>query len=124
MADALGDAEQVDKERLAAMLRAGIATIVDIGGAQVGDKTLIDVLVPAERAFDDAVAEGQDFTGALAAMKQAAADGLEATRGMVAKIGRASRLGERSRGTLDAGAASCSMLLGTLADGLTQRLRA
>ncbi len=124
MADALGDAEQVDEQRFAAMLHAGIATIVDVGGAKVGDKTLVDVLVPAETAFNEAVARGQDFAGALAAMKQAAADGLEATRGMVAKIGRASRLGERSRGALDAGAASCSLLLGTLADGLMQRLRA
>ena len=55
-------------------------------------------------------------------MKQAAAVGLESTRDMVARIGRASRLGERSRGTLDAGAASCNLLLGTLADGLTKLL--
>jgi dihydroxyacetone kinase len=43
---------------------------------------------------------------------------------MVAKVGRASRLGERSRGTLDAGAASCDMILSAMADGLIQRLGA
>ena len=55
-------------------------------------------------------------------MKQAAASGLESTRDMVARIGRASRLGERSRGTLDAGAASCSLLLGVLSDGMIKLL--
>jgi dihydroxyacetone kinase-like protein len=57
-------------------------------------------------------------------MKASAEAGLEATRGMIAKVGRASRLGERSRGTLDAGAASCTMILSALADGLVQRLGA
>ena len=57
-------------------------------------------------------------------MRDAAAAGLESTRDMVARIGRASRLGERSRGTLDAGAASCNMLLATLADGLVRLMRA
>ena len=55
-------------------------------------------------------------------MKQAAAAGLESTRDMVARLGRAARLGERSRGTLDAGACSCNLILQTLADGLLSRL--
>ena len=49
---------------------------------------------------------------------KAAADGLEATRTMVARLGRAAKLGERSHGFLDAGTASCNLLLATLADGL------
>jgi len=122
MADSLGDAERIDAERFAAMLRAGRETIVDLGGAKVGDKTLVDVLAPAEAAFDEARAQGKPFAECLAAMKRAAAAGLETTRDMVAKIGRASRLGERSRGTLDAGAASCNLLLATLADGLLRVL--
>ncbi len=122
MADSLGDAERIDAERFAAMLRAGRETIVDFGGAKVGDKTLVDVLAPAEAAFDEARAQGKPFADCLAAMKRAAAAGLESTRDMVAKIGRASRLGERSRGTLDAGAASCNLLLATLADGLLRVL--
>ena len=122
MADALGDAERIDAERFAAMLHAGRETIVNLGGAKVGDKTLVDVLAPAEAAFDEAHAQGRSFADCLAAMKQAAAAGLESTRDMVAKIGRASRLGERSRGTLDAGAASCNLLLATLADGLLRVL--
>ena len=123
MAEALEDADRIDAVRFAAMLRAGRETIVDLGGAKVGDKTLVDVLIPAEAAFNAARERQENFADCLLAMKQAAAAGLEATRGMVAKIGRASRLGERSRGTLDAGAASCSLLLATLADGLLQEMR-
>ena len=122
MADALGDSERIDAERFAAMLHAGCATVVDLGGAKVGDKTLVDVLAPAEAAFDEALRQGGSFADCLAAMRQAAATGLESTRDMVARIGRASRLGERSRGTLDAGAASCNLLLATLADGLLREL--
>ena len=123
MAEALEGAEQIDAGRFSAMLRAGIASIVDVGGAKVGDKTLVDVLDPAQAAFDAALERGEGFAACLAAMKDAAAAGLESTRDMVAKIGRASRLGERSRGTLDAGAASCNLLLATLADGLLRELR-
>ncbi|WP_428483200.1 dihydroxyacetone kinase subunit DhaL [Rhodopila sp.] len=122
MAGALEGAGEIDAARFAATLRAGYAAVIDLGGARPGDKTLVDVLEPAVTAFEAAHARGEPFAGSLASMKQAAASGLASTRDMVARIGRASRLGERSRGTLDAGAASCNLLLATLADGLTQLL--
>ena len=122
MADALDGTERIDANRFSAMLRAGVETVADLGGAKPGDKTLMDVLVPAQAAFDAALARGEDFAACLGAMKEAAAAGLESTRDMVARIGRASRLGERSRGTLDAGAASCNLLLAALADGLLREL--
>ena len=124
MADALGDTDHLDRDRLSAMLRAGEAAIVDLGEAKPGDKTLIDVLTPARTAYDHAAAEGHDFTGCLRVLKQASAEGLESTRTMVARLGRAARLGERSRGTLDAGACSCNLILQSLADGLLTRLEA
>ncbi len=123
MAESLGTAAVLDGARFQAMLRAGVAAVVDLGGAKLGDKSLVDVLVPAERAFADAQSAGSDLAGSLARLREAAAEGLESTRDMVARIGRASRLGERSRGTLDAGAASCNMLLATLADGLNRLVR-
>ncbi len=124
MAESLGEAEELDGTRFQMMLRAGVAAVVDLGGAKPGDKSLIDVLAPAEDAFAAAQSNGTDLAGSLTRLKEAAAAGLESTRDMVARIGRASRLGERSRGTLDAGAASCTMLLTTLADGLLARLGA
>lgn len=123
MADALDGADQIDAARFESMLRAGYAAVIDLGGAKPGDKTLVDVLDPATTAFAAAQQRGDRFAACLADMKQAAASGFESTRDMVARIGRASRLGERSRGTLDAGAASCNLLLETLADGLTKLLQ-
>ncbi len=122
MADALDGASSLDRDRFATMLKAGEAAITDLGEARVGDKTLIDVLTPARQAFASQAEAGADFAQALDAMKQAAAAGLESTRDMVARLGRAARLGERSRGTLDAGACSCNLILQTLADGLLSRL--
>ena len=124
MAESLGNAERLDGARFQAMLHAGVAAVIDLGGAKPGDKSLIDVLSPAEHAFAEAQSAGADLAESLGRMRDAATAGLDSTRNMVARIGRASRLGERSRGTLDAGAASCNMLLATLADGLLARLGA
>jgi dihydroxyacetone kinase-like protein len=96
--------------------------VQSIGEAKPGDKTLLDALVPAIAAYDGACARGDGFAAALDALVAAAAEGRDATRGMIARVGRASRLGERSRGVLDAGAASCCLLLQTLAAGLQARL--
>ena len=83
---------------------------------------MLDSLIPATRAFDAAVAAGQPFAEALRAMSGAAEAGRDSTIDMVARIGRASRLGERSRGVLDAGATSCALLLMTLANGVGSKL--
>ena len=122
MAGALDGAQVIDAERFAAMLDAGCAAVRELGDAKPGDKTLVDVLAPATAAFVVARDNGDPFEVCLAALMHAAAAGLESTRDMVAKVGRASRLGERSRGTLDAGATSCNLLLATMADGLTRLL--
>jgi dihydroxyacetone kinase-like protein len=115
MADALDGKAAIDPATLAAMLTAGEAAIVDLGEAKVGDKTLIDVLTPSRIAVEQAAASGKNLSDTLSALREAAATGLESTRDLVAKRGRAARLGERSRGVLDAGAASC-------ANGLSERL--
>jgi dihydroxyacetone kinase phosphoprotein-dependent L subunit len=124
MATALKGRTDLDCGSFGAMLHAGVAAVVDLGGAKPGDKTLVDVLAPAAAAYDAALDKGASFEACLEALDHASQAGLEATRDMVAKVGRASRLGERSRGTLDAGAASCRMLLGVLSADLRRRLRA
>ncbi|MFV0335345.1 MAG: dihydroxyacetone kinase subunit DhaL [Tropicimonas sp.] len=120
MADSLEDAEAIDAASFGAMIRAGMEGVQEIGSAKVGDKTLLDAFVPAVEAFEAAGAEG--FGAALAAMKAAAETGRDSTIDMVAKIGRSARLGERSRGVLDAGATSCAMILGGFADSIGKRL--
>ena len=69
-------------------------------------------------AYDAALEAGKDFKEALSELKSAAEDGWKSTEDMVAKIGRASRLGERSRGVLDAGATSCYLILESLATSI------
>ena len=64
---------------------------------------MMDALIPAVEEYEKALAEGASFPDASNRMADAAEKGKEATRGMIAKLGRASRLGERSRGILDAG---------------------
>jgi dihydroxyacetone kinase phosphoprotein-dependent L subunit len=119
----LGEAGRIDRPGFAAAMRAATEAVQELGGAAPGDKTLVDVLVPAVAAYDDAAARDDDFAACLDAMDAAAGEGLAATRDMVAKVGRGARLGERSRGTHDPGAASCRLLLATLADGLRRRLQ-
>ena len=118
MGTACGDAPAVDKEVFGKMLKAGADAMQDLGGAKVGDKTMMDALVPAVEEYEKAVAKGASFSEALNRMTDAAERGKEATRGMIAKLGRASRLGEHYRGILDAGATSCSLILKTFADTL------
>lgn len=105
-------------------LANAVADIRKISPAQVGDKTLMDVLIPASAAMDKAVSEGRDFTGALDEMSAAAVAGRDSTVDMVAKLGRSSRLGERSRGVMDAGSASCCLILTTMADTVKDLLNA
>lgn len=121
-AEALRGQPQLDAPRFGAALRAGLEAVQSLGDAKVGDKTLIDTLVPAEAAFSGAVDDGKDFRAALAAMKSAAEQGKESTRNLQARIGRAARLGERSIGELDAGATSCYLLLASIADSIDARL--
>lgn len=120
MAEVCRGHEMMNKELFARMLGAAVEGIQSLGGAKVGDKTLMDTLIPANQAFSEAICAGGAFSEALVQMKAAAEAGKESTRGLVAKIGRASRLGERSRGVLDAGATSCCILLHALADSLIQ----
>ena len=102
--------EDITVKDLADMLGAGLAGLQEIVEAQVGDKTLVDTLAPAVDVLKKAAEEGTDFPQALEEMKAAAKKGMESTKDMVAKFGRSSRLGERSRGVLDAGSVSCCIL--------------
>jgi len=114
--------DHIDGPAFGLLIEEGVKRIRRVSEAQVGDKTLIDVLSPATIAYDQALLDDSGFDGALNAMEAAAAKGLESTKGMVAKIGRSSRLGERSRGHLDAGAASCTLILTAMGGAAKQLL--
>jgi dihydroxyacetone kinase-like protein len=103
--------------RALAGIREGLSSLTQ---ARTGDKTLVDALYPAIDAYEKSIESGSEFRDALAAMKMAAEKGRDSTEAMVAKLGRSSRLGERSRGVIDAGAASCALLIGVMADTISE----
>jgi phosphoenolpyruvate---glycerone phosphotransferase subunit DhaL len=113
----------IGKEDFGVILKEIEFSIATISPAKIGDKTLIDTLVPAVLAYNDAIALGSDFKTALINMKEAAREGMESTKEMVAKLGRASRLGERSRGVLDAGSVSCFLILESIADSIIEIIK-
>lgn len=122
LAESLAGHETLDAALFGEALANGVAGVETVGSAQVGDKTLMDTLVPAREAYRAALAEGADFSTALERMIAAAEQGWQSTKGLQARIGRAARLGERSIGVLDAGATSCFLILKTLAGSIQQRL--
>lgn len=117
-AAAAGDAESLDATAVLGMLRAGVEGVAARGKAELGDKTMVDVLTPAVQAFADSMGNGGDLAAGLRAAADAAAKGREATTELQARKGRASYLGERSKGHTDPGAASATMLVEALADAV------
>lgn len=122
LAQVLEPNEQLDAALFRDALGAAVVSVQGMGNAQVGDKTLIDTLVPARDAFGAAVDAGLAFDDALQAMSEAAERGKESTRALQARIGRSARLGPRSIGVLDAGATSCCLILQSIACSLTRQL--
>jgi len=100
---------------LVQMFQAAEKGILEIGKATPGDKTLVDTLSPAVRALEKAADEHGSLEDALREFESAAKAGMESTKDMIAKMGRASRLGERTRGHQDAGATSCYLILRAMA---------
>ena len=90
------------------------------GKANLGDKTMLDSLIPALNTLKDCSANGTSLADALSASEKAAAQGMLSTTPLVAKKGRASYLGERSVGTQDPGATSSYFLLKTAARALSK----
>jgi phosphoenolpyruvate---glycerone phosphotransferase subunit DhaL len=92
----VGDAAELDREAALAVGRAAAESIAKRGKSQVGDKTVLDALVPSL----DALADGAPLSAGITAAR----DGVESTRSLQSMRGRASWLGERSKGLQDPGA--------------------
>jgi len=118
---AAGALDGGDGAALARAVRAGVGGVAARGKAEAGDKTMLDALIPACDALDEALAAGKPLSEALNAAAEAAARGRDATEPLVARKGRASYLGERSAGHLDPGAASATLLVEAAATALAGR---
>lgn len=103
-----------DSAALALMLTAAMEAIMARGGAKPGDKTMLDALVPAKAKA--ATLQDQPLSATLPEVAQAAEDGRDASKDLIATMGRAKTLGERSLGFPDAGACSVAIILRTMAD--------
>ena len=101
--------EGVNVSALALFFKRGLDAVGEVGGAQPGDKTLIDALTPAVNALVDD--QGEDLIAALDAAAQAAEHGAQATQDYTASMGRARFLGERSLGHPDPGASSFALIV-------------
>ena len=113
MQEAAPEGEEVDAAGLRAMFANAFAEIDDMSGAKVGDKTMMDALIPASEAI--AAYAGENEQELFSAAAAAAEAGAEATKGFVSKFGRAKSYGEKTIGTADAGATSMAYFFRGLA---------
>ena len=115
MGRAMAGHVEVDLPTYAMAWRKGLEGVQSRGKAQPGDKTMVDALIPAVEALEDA----SDLDDGLRAAAQAAEEGMKATTPLVARKGRASYLGERSEGHQDPGATSTYYLFKSAAEALS-----
>lgn len=106
--------QELTDEDLGNLLQAGLDGVLQRGKAQLGDKTMIDVLSPAVATFQQAVSEGKNTQQAMQETLATAEQALHDTIPMQAKKGRASYLGDRSIGHQDPGATSAYLMLKAL----------
>ena len=113
--EAAPDAGFVDAAGLKAMFGHALEALSALSKAKVGDKTMMDALIPASQAI--AAYSGQDENELFAAAARAALQGAEDSKQFVSKFGRAKSYGEKTIGTPDAGAASMAYFFQGLAQG-------
>jgi dihydroxyacetone kinase-like protein len=117
MSDAVGGSETLDSRALAAAFETGLAKLRAQTQAQVGDKTMIDALVPAVEALRQAADAGEAPSALLAQAAAAAQRGAESTSALQARFGRARNLGARTIGHVDPGATSIALFFAGFRDG-------
>lgn len=108
--------ESLSASETAAMFAAGLAGVRNMTKAKVGDKTMMDALIPAVEAMQ--TVSNSDLCTIFDAAAQAADQGRESTKYLTAKLGRAHNLGERSIGHYDAGAASQAIIFQAFAEAV------
>lgn len=104
----------------AAVFAAGVEAIKLRGKASVGEKTMLDVLIPVAQTFNKMVWEGATHAEVMTALKAEAEKGMLSTRDMIATKGRAAFLGERAKGHIDPGAKTSQVVICTVCDLVLQ----
>lgn len=107
---------EVDLTEFAQMIQSAVEGIQKRGGAKLGDKTLLDALIPTAESLKESAGADTTFKEALTRGATAARDGAEKTRDIVASKGRASYVGDRSLGHPDAGAMALGIIFTVIAE--------
>lgn len=119
MGKSLEGAEEPDRRQFAEAFAAGVEAIKHRGKADVGEKTMLDVLIPASRLLLRAAEEDIALEALCEQMRGEAHRNMLATRDMVATKGRAYFLGERALGHIDPGCKTCEVAIGAVCDLVT-----
>ncbi|ACC75396.1 dihydroxyacetone kinase, L subunit (plasmid) [Paraburkholderia phymatum STM815] len=120
MAKASENADTLSVEHAARVFAAGVDAVAQRGKAGIGSKTMMDVLIPVASRFAEMADEDAAPEAVLDALPEVAEAGMLATRDMLATKGRASFLGERSRGHIDPGARSSQLMIDAVCARLAQ----
>lgn len=103
--------QDLNLKTFATVFTEGVKAVKKLGKADVGEKTMLDVLVPVEKALQQTIVDSTPFDKMLGIVCKTAIAGVEATRNMVASKGRASFMGERTQGHIDAGAKTSQLMI-------------
>ena len=119
LSNGIDEQDAIDCPILAAMFEAGLAGVRRQSKAQIGDKTMMDALLPAVDAIRQAADEGKSVKEALQQAAEAAENGAVSTKEFKARFGRAKNLGERTIGFQDPGATSMALIFQGFLEGLS-----
>lgn len=112
--------QELDLNGITAIYSAGVESIKARGKADIGEKTMLDTLIPVMQSLQSDAEQNADKATVLSNIRTAATQGMQSTRDMLATKGRASFLGERARGHIDAGARTSQLILCVIADELSK----
>jgi dihydroxyacetone kinase-like protein len=101
---------------IAAAFAAGVEAIKSRGKADLGEKTMLDTVIPVAQTFTRLADQGVERSALFDALKSAAEKGMLSTKEMLATKGRAAFLGERAIGHIDAGAKSSQVMISAVCD--------
>jgi phosphoenolpyruvate---glycerone phosphotransferase subunit DhaL len=118
----LGIGEGPETGAMATLFEAGLAAVRRHTNANIGDKTMMDALMPAVKALHDAASSGKSEAEAVRCAARAAQAGAESTKSMTSRHGRAKFAGERTRGHADPGATSIALLFEGFSNGIDKFL--
>ncbi len=108
----------LDEAFFAQLMTGALQSLMRRSKARLGDKTMMDALIPAVDALNASVSRGEALPTVAAACAQAAKDGMENTRHMRSRVGRSKPFGDKTVGLPDAGAVSVSIFFGAISQWL------